>query len=106
MNLLAQNLPRQALPGRVVAKLYDDAPDTATRFQAWYADNRASVLTRVRQRHEAKRDAINARRRELYAANPDKYRKQAAVAYKRHATKIKARVAARAARLKASCAPG
>lgn len=100
MNLLAQNPPRQFIPGRVVAKLTDEAPAKASRFQVWYADNRAEVITNVRNHYAKNRDAINAKRRAQYAANPEKYRAQAAAKYRRHAEKIKARVAARAQRLK------
>ena len=103
MNLLAQNKPRQRLPGRVVG-LLTDAPDQSAPYLAhYYLANRAKLLVYAREYLENYREQINARRRARYAKNKSRILEKARREYrdnKRIRDAAKARANARYARIK------
>lgn len=103
MNLLAQNQPRQNLPGRVVGLLQDAPDQSAPYFQHWYEANRAKVLARGKAYRDANKDKINARRRAKAALNRKKINARARRKYntdKAYREAQKARANARYQRLK------
>lgn len=58
------------------------------RSKRYYERNRARVLARVRSYRERNRDALNQRRRELMASNPELAKRYYLTAYKNNRAKI------------------